>query len=164
MRHATRLRHGAIYLIALLLTAVPLVTAITSWNDLPDQIATRFSTDGTPVESMSKALAVASLFFAMLVFVAVAALFLNNKNTSALATGAMVGLEYFAMAFISVVATGIFIAQAAAGPAAPSLQSVIYGCVGGVIVALTVALLTWSGRRDDERAADSNRPFRFRSA
>lgn len=156
MRQSNRLRHGAIYLIALLLTAVPLVTAITSWNDLPDQIATRFSTDGTPVESMGKILAVASIFFAMLVCVAVAALFLNNKNTAALATAAMVGLEYFVLAFVSVVATGVFIAQAASGPAAPSLQSVIYGCMIGVIVALAVALLTWSGRRDNEHAADSN--------
>lgn len=106
---------------------------------------------------MGKPLAVASLFFAMLVFVAVAALFLNNKTTSALATAAIVGLEYFALAFISIVATGLFIAQAGAGPAAPSLQSVICGCVVGVIVALTVALLTWSGRRDDERAANSTR-------
>lgn len=156
MRHYVKLRHGAIYLIAFLLTAVPLVTAIISWNELPDRIATRFSTDGTPVESMGKALAVASIFFAMLVFVAVSALFLNNNNTSASATAAIVGLEYFAMAFVSVVASSVFIAQAASEAAAPSLQAVIFGCVVGVIVALVVALLTWFGRRGNERTAGSN--------
>lgn len=156
MHHNVRLQHGAIYLIALLLTAVPLITAITNWNNLPDQIATRFATDGTPVESMGKTLAVASIFFAMLVFVAVSVLFLNN-NTSALATAAMVGLEYFVLTFVSVVATGVFIAQAASEAAAPSLQSVIYGCVAGAIVAIFVALLVWSGRRNEERTADSNK-------
>lgn len=148
-----RLRHGAIYLIALLLTAAPLVTAVANWNDLPDLIATRFSTDGTPVESMDKPLAVASIFFAMLAFVAVAALFLKNKSTSPLVTAAIVGLEYFVLAFVSVVATGVFIGQATSEVAAPSLQSVIVGCVVGVIVALVVVPLAWPGRRSDEHAA-----------